>query len=427
MEPKFRTLKGMHDLLPDFHDYFTFIKKVARHRCRQNGIKRITTPILEKADLFRKTIGENTDVIEKEFYVFKDKNDDMIALRPEGTAGAVRSYIEHALYNEVQPIMFYYIGPMFRRDRPQKGRFRQFNSFGVEIFGKQDPAVDAELIILADTVFTDLGLKKDLKLKINSIGCQKCRKKYIQDLKDFYIGHQRNLCADCQNRLDQNPLRLLDCKEEDCQILAKIAPKMKDNLCEDCDMHYTTVKKYLDELNITYMEEPTLVRGLDYYTKTVFEFYYGKYELALGGGGRYDYLVEMLGGPDTPAVGFGFGIERIVECMKDANIKVATKDFVDVFVVQLGEKAKIEAMKLLFELRNEGIKSRGLFGNDSIKAQLRVADKLQAKYAIVIGEIEVRDNIVMFRDMQNGSQESIKRDELLPKLLKLLNANIDKI
>jgi histidyl-tRNA synthetase len=421
---KIQSVQGMHDILPDEQDYFTFIKKVVRHRCRQNGIRRITTPVVEDTILFKRAIGEQTDIVEKEMYTFIDQGENQLTLRPEGTAGVVRAYIEHGMSNLPQPVQLYYFEPMFRRERPQKGRYRQLFQFGVEIMGESDPALDAQLIALAYTICQDLGIADMVDVVINSIGCPVCRPKYITHLQNFYAGKERNLCDKCKTRLEKNPLRLLDCKEEDCQILANLAPKITDHLCTECKDFHDHLKDYLQALDIPFRESPKLVRGLDYYTKTVFEFVLKndpKAQNTVCGGGRYDKLVEFLGGPNTPASGFAFGIDRLVMTMKDAGIIVPSKDTIHVVIIQLGEDAKKKAIRLLQDLRSKGVKAMGSFGKDSIKSQMRLADKLEAPYALILGQMEVKNKTIILRDMKKGTQTIIKYDDVLPEILKTID------
>ena len=423
-----QTLTGMKDFLPEDHDYFTFIKKVVRHRCRQSGINRITTPVIERAELFLRGMGETTDVVEKEMYLFKDKGDREVALRPEFTAGICRAYIEHGMFNLPQPIQLYSLGQVFRYGRPQHGRYRQFNQFNVEIIGEQDAALDAELIHLAWMIYQDLGLGEGLRVEINSIGDPESRQAYVEDLRNFYAGKERSLCEDCQRRLEKNPLRLLDCKEEDCKILASLAPKLMNSFNAVSREHYVKVKSYLDELGVNYVENDKLVRGLDYYTHTVFEFFgSGKNsQSALGGGGRYDGLIELLGGPATPAVGFAMGIERIINEMRERGLSLESKDRPHVFLVQLGEEAKRRSMSLLKELREAGIKTFSSFGKGSIKSQLRVADKLKVPYALILGHMEVIEKKIILRDMQAGKQENLPIETIKDHMLELIGKrNLD--
>ena len=423
MGAKYKTPKGTHDILPENHKYFTLIKKIIRHRCRQHGMRRITTPIFEDLEVFSRSVGSDSDIVSKEMYVFEDKKGRQFALRPEGTAGVMRSYLEHGMGSQPQPVSFYYIEPFFRYDRPQKGRYRQFHQYGVEIIGESDPALDAQCIKLMDVINKDLHIDKGLELQINTIGCPVCRPKYIEELKNYYYGKERSLCSDCIKRKDTNPLRLLDCKQEDCRILASLAPKMSDYLCDDCKLYHETLKEYLDELDITYTENPFLVRGLDYYTKTVFEFWDEKTgaQNAIGGGGRYDGLAEIMGSStNIPAVGFAVGIERMIDRFKAQNERVPDKDRVHVFVAQLGPEAKKKSLPLLYHLRDKGIKATGALGKASMKSQLRLADKFEADYCLILGQMEVLENTIILRDMKAGKQEIIPFDTVVDRLTELI-------
>ncbi len=345
---KFQTPRGVHDFLPADHAYFTVIKKVVRHRARQAGFRRISTPIFESKKLFTRGVGKGTDIVEKELYSFvTKKGGEEYSLKPEGTAGIVRSFIQHGMNQLPQPVELFYIEPFFRHDRPQKGRYRQFHQFGFEIIGESDPGIDAQIIQLAHLVHADLGIAKKLTLQINSIGCPKCREKFVDQLRDYFIGKERNLCANCVRRLEENPLRLLDCKEDDCRILAENAPKFENVICDDCHDHHKKVLELLNSVDIEFTENPQLVRGLDYYSRTVFEFWDDSEDAqnSVGGGGRYDLLVEQLGGSPTPACGYAGGIERIISKMKDSKILAPDKDQIDVFVAQLGFGAKKVALQ----------------------------------------------------------------------------------
>lgn len=416
--------KGVHDILPSDHEYFTFLKKVVRHRVRQSGYRRISTPIFEFTPVFTRSIGDDTDIVSKEMYTFQDRKGRWLTLKPEGTAGVVRSYIEHNMQTLPQPVELYYIEPHFRYDRPQKGRFRQFWQFGFEVIGESDPALDAQVIYLVKLILQDLGVSNYFTLQVNSIGCTKkeCRPKYLEDLKNYYFGKERSLCEECRVRLEKNPLRLLDCKVEDCRILASLAPKLKDYLCEECKEFHANLLEFLTELKIDYTENPALVRGLDYYTKTVFEFWDKETgaQNAIGGGGRYDGLVELMGGQPTPAVGFAAGMERIIDNMKSHNIKVPTKDDIHVFVGQLGFQAKKKSLSLIAELREQGIRTVGALGKGSIKSQLGLADRFQVPYTILMGITEVRDDTAIIRDMKRGSQRIVPYKDVIPEMKKLL-------
>lgn len=427
---KFQKPKGVHDILPGTQEYFTYIKKVVRHRARQNGFKRISTPIFEFTGLFQRSIGDNTDVVSKEMYTFADRKGRSLTLKPEGTAGVCRAYIEHNMHTWPQPVELYYIEPHFRYDRPQKGRFRQFWQYGFEIIGEADPALDAQLIYMANKIHDDLGVADLFRLQINSIGCAspECRPRFLEDLKNFYIGKERSLCEDCKIRVEKNPLRLLDCKMEDCAILAKLAPKMKDYLCKECKEFHEQLLEFLRDLKIEYVENSSLVRGLDYYTKTVFEFWDRETgaQNAICGGGHYDALMEMLGGHPAPAVGFASGIERIVDNMKREGIKVPMKDDLHVFVAQLGFEAKKKCLPLIEKLREAGIKTLGALGKGSIKAQLGMADRFKVPYTIIMGTTEVRDETAIVRNMQKGTQEIVPFEKVVEKIKHMIGEeNLD--
>jgi len=427
--PLYQAPKGVHDILPDEHLYFSFVKKVVRRRCREAGYRRISTPIFENAEVFSRSIGDSTDIVEKEMFMFETKGDKKVALKPEGTAGVVRAYLEHNMSQWPQPVELYYIEPHFRYDRPQKGRYRQFHQFGFECIGEADPAIDAQAIYLAHKINLDLGIADRLTLQLNTIGCKECRAKYKEDLINYYTGKERSLCVNCQQRMHRNPLRLLDCKEEDCQILASMAPKFENAIDEACKEHYNLLKDYLKELKVPFVENSHLVRGLDYYTRTVFEFW-SKSEgaqNATGGGGRYDGLIELMGGQSTPAVGYAAGMERTIEYMKEAGIRPPNKDAVHVFVVQLGLIAKKRSLSLLNALREQGLNAVGSMGKDSIKGQMKVADRFKAKYALILGQIEVQENTIILRDMQKGSQEILPYDSIVDVVSKKIGVSkLDK-
>ncbi len=427
---KFQTPRGVHDFLPVDHAYFTVIKKVVRHRARQAGFRRISTPIFESKNLFTRGVGEDTDIVEKELYSFTTKKGgEEYALKPEGTAGIVRSYIQHGMNQLPQPVELYYIEPFFRHDRPQKGRYRQFHQFGFEIIGEPDPGIDAQIIQLAHLIHVDLRLNDKLTLHLNTDGRRSCREKFVGQLRDYFIGKERNLCANCVRRLEENPLRILDCKEEDCQILAENAPKFVNVICDDCRDHHKKVLELLDAIEINYTENPQIVRGLDYYSRTVFEFWDESEgaQNSVGGGGRYDSLVEQLGGSSTPACGYAGGIERVISKMKDSKILAPDKDQIDVFVAQLGFEAKKVALQLLTELREEGVHALGALGKASMKDQLGKADKFEVKYALILGEVEVREKKIILRDMSSGVQEVIPIGKAVEKVVKKLEKkNLDK-
>ncbi|MBI4975064.1 histidine--tRNA ligase [Candidatus Peregrinibacteria bacterium] len=425
----FQTPKGVHDILPADHEYHTFIKKVIRHRCRQAGFRRISTPIFEFTELFKRSIGDGSDIVSKEMYTFEDKKGRSLTLKPESTAGVARSYIQNNMQALPQPVLLYYFEPHFRYDRPQKGRYRQFWQFGFEIIGENDPALDAQLIQLVRKIHEDLGIDGLFSLQLNTIGTPEARKNYMSVLEDYYAGKERSLCENCKERLHKNVLRLLDCKEEDCRILSELAPAMRDYLDQESIEFHEELKEYLDEIGISYVENPKLVRGLDYYTKTVFEFWDKEEgaQNAVGGGGRYDGLIELLGGHATPAVGYAGGIERLIANMKREKIRVPSKDELHVFVAQLGKEAKKKCLKLIDDLREAGLKTMGALGKGSVNIQLRLADKFNAPYTVLIGLTEVREGTAIIRDMKKGIQEHVKMEKVPERLVKLIGEkNLDK-
>ena len=426
-QPLFRTPKGTHDVLPEDHQYMTYIKKAVRHRARQAGYRRIDTPMFENRGIFDRGIGEHTDVVEKELYLVKaarkeGEDDDNFALRPELTAGICRSYIEHGMQQLPQPVELYEIGPCFRHDRPQKGRFRQFHQFDFEIIGLKDPSLDAQLIYTAAKVLSDLKILDRLTLQINNIGTSEHRKAFTQALQDFFIDKERHLPDLDRSRLQTNPLRLLDSKEEDTQILLKGAPKLEQFLDDDSKKYHETVLEYLDALGLPTQANAGLVRGLDYYNQTVFEFWDKSTgaQNAVGGGGRYDGLLELLGGSPTPGVGCAFGMERVIWQMKEAGVQAPNKDHVDVFVAQLGPEAKKACLLLITELREQGVHTLGALGEASLKSQMRMADKFQARYTLLLGKMEAKEGTIILRDMAAGKQKQIKFEEAIPTVIKLL-------
>ncbi len=426
---RLQTPPGIHDILPKDHEYHTFVKKVVRHRARQAGFKRITTPIMEFTEVFDRSVGEDTDIVQKEMYTFDDRSGRSMTLKPEGTAGVVRAYIQHGMKTLPQPVELYYIEPHFRYDRPQKGRYRMFWQFGFEVIGELDPALDVQCIFIAHKILKDLGIWDRLTLQINNIGSQKSREKYKEALLNYYMGKERSLCEDCQKRLHTSPLRLLDCKKEDCRILASMAPKFADYRIPEDQAFYAEVKACLEELEIPYTENPQLVRGLDYYTQTVFEFW-DKSEgaqNAVGGGGRYDGLIEIMGGESTPAVGFACGIERIIGHMKEAGIGVPSKDQVHIFVAQLGDDAKRKSLKLIDALRDRGVRTVGALGKGSMKAQMKLADKFAVPYTLILGITEVRDGTIIIRDMAKGQQRHVAMKDAVDEVVKLIGEeNLDR-
>ena len=420
-----QTVRGMKDVLPPEQMLWDYVIGESRRLCQNFGFGRIETPVVEFADLFERGVGELTDIVEKEMFVFETRGEEKVALRPEGTAGIVRSYIENGMSKWSQPVRLYYEGPMFRYDRPQTGRYRQFHQFGFEVFGDPCPAVDAQIIYLAWKICQKIGLK-NITIQINSIGCKECRSSYKNVLTDYYEMKINKLCTDCKRRLLKNPLRLLDCKEEKCMQVASSAPQIIDSLCTGCHDHFKNVLEFLDELELPYVLNSSLVRGLDYYTKTVFEVWAsdlenGARQLSLGGGGRYDNLVQSLGGEPTPAVGYSFGIERVVEQLVNAKINIDMRMKKDVFLVQLGDKARKKILRLFDNLIDANISVGESVGRGSIKSQLRIANRYSSKLALIIGQKEALDNTVIIRDMESGMQEVVTLEDAVEEVKRRLS------
>jgi len=417
-ELSYRAPRGTSDILPQEQGYWSYVEQRAQAICQLHGYQRIETPVFEDTRLFVRSIGEETDIVAKEMYTFPDRSGAMMTLRPEGTAPVCRAYIEHGMHNLPQPVRLYYIAPIFRYERPQAGRYRQHQQFGFEAIGDGDPALDAEVIDMAWQFYHSLGLR-GLWLKLNSIGCSSCRPSYLESLKGYYAAHIEHLCLDCRRRLVQNPLRLLDCKKESCVGIKESAPRSIDHLCPQCQNHFQSVEKYLALLDLPFEVDHRLVRGLDYYTRTVFEIQPQGEEAAqstLGGGGRYDDLIEQLGGKPTPAVGFAAGIERILLNLKRQNIPVPIPPQPDVFISYLGEEAKDKAIEYGSRLRREGIGAILASSGRSLKAQLRQANALGMSYAIIIGEEELGEGKVTLRDMVSGEQRQMSFEDTTKSL-----------
>lgn len=419
----FQVVKGMRDILPEEQVYWEKIRQTIKSLAEVYGFCRIDTPMVEDTDLFVRGTGAGTDIVEKEMYNLRTKGGDRLSLRPEFTPGVVRAYLENGLLTWSQPVWLYGLGPVFRYGRPQKGRYRQFHQANFEIIGSKDAILDAQLIQVFFSISRELGLK-DLITQINSIGCQECRPVYRKKLVSYYKPFKNEICPTCQRRLAQNPLRLLDCKENKCFRLAEQAPQIIDYLCGDCRNHFKSVLEFLDELNIPYILNHHLVRGLDYYTKTVFEVWPEQTEEArqesLGGGGRYDNLVKILGGRDTPAAGFAMGLERLINLMKERGIKPAARNYPSVFIIQLGDLAKRKSLKLFEDLRKSGLRVAASFSRDTIKSQLGTADKCGALLALILGQKEVLDQTIIIRDMSSGVQETVPLSKIINELKKRL-------
>lgn len=421
----YRLPRGTSDILPENQRYWRYIEQKAAAICHLYGYRRIDTPIFEEAGLFVRSIGEETDIVEKEMYTFEDRGGTRLTLRPEGTAPVCRAYVEHGMHNLLQPVKLYYIAPIFRYERPQAGRYRQHYQFGCEALGDVDPALDAEIIDVAWRFYADLGLR-DLSLHVNSIGCMGCRPGYVESLKRYYSEHANRLCPDCKSRLERNPLRLLDCKKQSCTRLGKLAPRSIDYLCQECEVHFNQLKKYLDLLELPFVVNHRLVRGLDYYTRTVFEVQPEAEgaQSTLGGGGRYDGLIEQLGGKPTPGVGFATGLERIVLNLKKQEIAVPAPQSVSIFIAYVGDEAKDEVIRLASQLRRAGIGAATSVGGKSLKAQLRQANNLGASYAVIIGDEELHTKTILLRNMARGEQERVALDDLIPRLRSKLEETI---
>jgi len=409
----YRSPRGTSDTLPQEQPYWRYVEQKAVHTCQLYGYERIDAPVFEDTRLFSRSVGETTDIVEKEMYTFTDKSGNKITLRPEGTAPVCRAYLEHGLHNQPQPVKLYYIASIFRYERPQAGRYRQHHQFGCEAFGDDDPALDAEIIDMSWQFFHSINLKQ-LTLNLNSIGCEKCRPAYLATLTSHYTPHTNELCPDCKTRLKKNPLRLLDCKKSSCQPVADSAPRYIEYLCPECEEHFNQLKKYLGLLEIPFKLNHRLVRGFDYYTRTVFEIQPQEEgaQTALGGGGRYDNLIEQLGGKPTPAIGFGTGIERIILNLKTQNIPVPPLPKPQVFIAHIGDEAKNETLKLAVMLRKNGIGVIEAIGNKSLKAQLRQADARGAHYTVIVGEQEIKTGKVILRDMFTAEQKNIPLNQL---------------
>ncbi|MDY6911165.1 MAG: histidine--tRNA ligase [Chloroflexota bacterium] len=416
----YKASRGTSDILPQEQAYWQYIKDRIAAACRLYGYQRIDTPVFEDAGLFVRSIGEETDIVQKEMYTFEDRSGDLLTLRPEGTASICRAYLEHGMRNLTQPVKLYYITEIFRHERPQAGRFRQHWQFGFEAIGDADPALDAEVIDMAWSFYRNLGLR-GLVLKLNSIGCRNCRPKYLKTLKEFYAQKTDLLCPDCTRRAERNTLRLLDCKNESCVLLTEQAPRSADYLCDECSEHFDSLKKYLTIISLDFTVDHRLVRGLDYYTKTVFEIQPPGTKGAqstIGGGGRYDDLIEEIGGKATPAIGFATGFERIILNLKAQKMPVPSLSNPALFVAFLGQKAKDKAMEYVAQMRREGIGANLASGNRSLKAQMRQANALGASHTIILGEDELKNDVVTLRDMSGGEQQRLTFAEALGELKK---------
>ena len=413
----FQAPRGTVDILPEEQMYWRFVQAKAREIAVRWGYERIDTPLFEDARLFVRGIGEVTDIVEKETYTFEDRGGDLVTLRPEGTAPVCRAYLEHGMHNLPQPVRLYYFCPIFRYERPQSGRFRQHHQFGIEVLGDGDPSVDAEVIEVGMRFLQSVGLS-DLSLSVNSIGDPQCRPAYIQTLQSYYGQHVGQVCSDCQRRLESNPLRLLDCKQDSCQPIIAEAPHSAEYLCDDCSRHWTDLLGHLDGIGTSYQIDHRLVRGFDYYTRTVFEIApptEGR-QSALVGGGRYDGLIEELGGRPTSGVGFGMGIERVIANLKRQQVTMTNQAGVKVLVAYVGDAARREAIRLCSMLRDAGRATVLGPSGRGLRSQLRYASSIAATHAVIVGDDEISRGVVVLRDLAESKQREVGPEELAQAL-----------
>jgi len=419
----FQLVKGMKDILPVDARYWNYVSNLAEKFASTYGFGRIETPVVENIDLFVRSIGQATDIVEKEMYAFTDQGGDRLGLRPENTAGVIRAYIEHGMQTVPQPVKLFYIGSMFRHDKPQAGRYRQFSQIGFEVIGEPEPIIDAQIILIAYKFCQAAGF--NCTMQVNSIGCSDCRPNYEQELKDYFKRVKGKLSELSQIRLIKNVLRILDSKEEEDLPLIAGAPQQVDFLCEGCKNHFIQVLEYLDDLEIPYALNPRIVRGLDYYNRTTFEIWINDEEVgrqsALGGGGRYDGLVELLGGQPTPAVGFALGVERFINQIKETDHKVPENPKPEIFLAQLGLEARKKALKLFEGLTQAGIRVAENLSKSGLKPQLEMADRLGVQFTLILGQKEIVDNTIMIRDMENGIQEVVDFEKAIIEIKKRLS------
>ena len=409
--------KGTKDVLPSESYKWHYVENLVKEVAKNFALREIRTPTFEHTELFLRGVGDTTDIVNKEMYSFKDKGDRDITLKPEGTAGVARAFVQNGLSSTAMPLKMYYITPVFRYERPQAGRLREHHQFGVEIYGSSSACTDSEVILIANTILNKLGLQ--VELNINSMGCKTCRQNYNKALKEYLASNVENMCPNCQERFNKNPLRILDCKEENCKALTKNAPKIIDYLCDDCSTHFNQVKEYLQVANVPFKVNPFIVRGLDYYTRTVFEFV----TTALGtqgtvcGGGRYDGLIEQIGGNAVQGVGFGMGLERILMLMEASGVDIADNETVSLYIASMGEKANKKAFEIAYNLRKDGVSVEIDHLNRSFKAQFKYADKIKAKYVIALGDNELESGVCSLKLMLTGESKQIKLNEIKDNLV----------
>ena len=413
----FQAPRGTTDLLPEEQKYWRYIQSKATDLAHRYGYGRIDSPVFEDSGLFIRSVGEGTDIVEKEMYTFEDRGGDSVTLRPEGTAPVCRAYLEHGMHNLPQPVRLYYFCPVFRYERPQAGRFRQHHQFGVEVIGDADPSVDAEVIELAWQLMNNIGLR-DINLLVNSIGDSECRPQYVERLKSYYSDHYSRLCQDCRSRLERNPLRLLDCKVETCRALGEAAPRSVDHLCAECQEHWDKLLSYLHIMGIPYQVEHRLVRGLDYYSRTVFEIQPDDIgaQSTICGGGRYDGLIEQLGGKHTPGVGFGSGLERLTLNLKRSEVPIPEEPKPTYLVINVGDAARPAALELAAKIRQAGVGAILGNGSRALRGQMRQANALGIPWALVLGDDEIQRGEVVVRNMEDSTQESRPVAEFLASL-----------
>ena len=402
--------KGTKDMLPENAYKWQYVENLFRKLCSMYGCTEIRTPMFESTELFIRGVGETTDVVQKEMYTFEDKGGRSITLKPEGTAPAIRAFIEHGLFNNAQPTKLYYFTPCFRYEKMQKGRFRQHHQFGVEVCGSKEASVDAEVISIVMRIYKELGIK-GVQLKINSMGCPDCRKKYNEALKTFLGTKHAELCGTCVSRFEKNPLRILDCKVNSCKQIVESAPIILDYICDECSTHFESLKKYLGIMDIEFAVDSHIVRGLDYYSRTVFEVH-DKSGIAICGGGRYDNLISEIGGPELPSMGFGMGIERLLMSIEENGIEIPKEKFMELYVGSMNEEAKYEAIKIVNALREKEIKCECDHMERSVKAQMKYANKIEAYFTIILGEDEIQSRTAKIKRMCDGEQIQVNLDKL---------------
>lgn len=422
-----KKIKGTEDVLPKDSYRWQFVEDVMRKESAAYGFKEIRTPVFEHTELFARGVGQTTDVVQKEMYTFDTKGGESVTLRPEGTAGAARAVLEHGLVNDSLPIKASYFVSCYRYEKPQAGRLREFHQFGLECYGTQSPVADAELICAAQSIFDRLGIKQ-LRLEINSIGCPTCRAEYHKALKEYFYGYKDELCETCNSRLEKNPMRTLDCKSPVCSKIAQGAPKITDYLCDECKEHFASVQKYLDAAGVEYTVNPTIVRGLDYYTKTVFEFvtdFIGA-QGTVCGGGRYDGLIEELGGKHLPSLGFAMGIERLLMLMDKQGIEIPKPSTCDLYVAVMGESASLKSFEIIKAVRSCGLIAETDVVGRGLRAQMKYADKIGAKFSMVLGDNEIEQGKAVIKNMSSGEQTEIVLDDTFAeKFMVLQLADVD--